>query len=36
MQRTQVPINAQIKALSTFKGVSKRTDLVCEVMELKF
>ena len=31
----KVPINTQIKALSSFKGVSKRTDLVCEVDGIK-
>ena len=31
----KVPINTQIKALSSFKGVSKRTDLVCEIDGIK-
>ncbi len=31
----KVPINTQIKALSSFRGVSKRTDLVCEIDGIK-
>ncbi len=31
----KIPIKSQIKALSTFKGVSKRTDLVCEINGVK-
>ena len=31
----KIPIKSQIKAISTFKGVSKRTDLVCEINGVK-